>query len=103
MRDLKAHTSKKISALLKDENKQGSLWAVYKSADFDGRGNIHKVWQDGFHPIAVESEGFFIEKLQYIHENPVRKGYVEKAEHWKYSSARNYINEDHSIIKIECL
>jgi putative transposase len=103
MRDLKTHTSKDISSLLKDDNNQGSLWTVYRSADFDGKGNVHKVWQDGFHPIAVESEGFFLQKLQYIHENPVRKGFVEKPEHWKYSSARNYKDGDHSIIQIECL
>ena len=26
----------------------------------------------------------------YIHLNPVKRGYVDRAEHWRYSSARNY-------------
>lgn len=30
------------------------------------------------------------EKLKYIHTNPVKRGYVELPEHWRYSSARNY-------------
>ena len=30
------------------------------------------------------------EKLDYIHQNPVKRGYVDKAEHWRSSSARNY-------------
>jgi putative transposase len=38
-----------------------------------------------------------------MHENPVRKGYVEMPEHWKYSSARNYLLDDHSIIRVESL
>ncbi len=72
-------------------------------ANLDARGNTYKVWQDGFHPIAIESKKFFLQKLGYIHENPVKKGFVEKAEHWKYSSARNYYYKDHSIIEVECL
>ena len=30
------------------------------------------------------------QKLDYIHRNPVKRGYVDLAEHWRYSSARNY-------------
>jgi hypothetical protein len=30
------------------------------------------------------------EKLDYIHANPVKRGYVSLAEHWRYSSASNY-------------
>ncbi len=103
MRDLNSHTSKEITALLQAEKKWEGLWDSYRSADYAGRGNVHKIWQDGFHPIAIETEKFFLEKLNYIHENPVRKGFVEKAEHWKYSSARNYILDDHSLIRVECL
>ncbi len=32
-------------------------------------------------------------KLDYIHDNPVRRGYVDELEHWRYSSARNYAGE----------
>jgi putative transposase len=30
------------------------------------------------------------QKIEYIHHNPVRCGYVDEPEHWRYSSARNY-------------
>ena len=33
------------------------------------------------------------ETLDYIRANPVKRGYVDKAEHWRYSSARNYAGE----------
>jgi putative transposase len=33
------------------------------------------------------------EKLDYIHANLVKRGYVDRAEHWRYSSARNYAGE----------
>lgn len=31
------------------------------------------------------------QKLDYIHQNPVKRGYVDKPEHWRNSSARNYL------------
>ncbi len=30
-----------------------------------------------------------LQKLAYIHENPVKRGYVDDPVHWRYSSARN--------------
>lgn len=30
------------------------------------------------------------QKLDYIHNNPVKRGYVSEAVHWRYSSASNY-------------
>jgi hypothetical protein len=30
------------------------------------------------------------QKLEYIHNNPVKRGYVDDPKHWRYSSARNY-------------
>jgi hypothetical protein len=39
--------------------------------------------------------------LKYIHNNPVKAGLVSKAEKYKYSSTRNYIKNDHSIIFVD--
>jgi hypothetical protein len=33
------------------------------------------------------------QKLDYIHHNPVKRGYVDLPEHWRYSSARNYLGQ----------
>jgi hypothetical protein len=38
----------------------------------------------------VISEAVMREKLDYIHQNPVKRGYVDEPEHWRYSSARDY-------------
>jgi hypothetical protein len=32
------------------------------------------------------------QKIQYIHDNPVKRGYVDLSEHWRYSSYRNYFD-----------
>jgi putative transposase len=31
-----------------------------------------------------------LQKLEYMHNNPVRRGYVDDPMHWRYSSARDY-------------
>ena len=59
-----------------------------------------KIWKDDYHPVALLSEKWFNEKMDYLHYNPVRKGFVEKPEHWKYSSAGNWILDDESIISL---
>ena len=41
------------------------------------------------------------QKIDYAHYNPVRKGFVETPEQWKYSSARNWLNNDDSIIDVD--
>ena len=43
----------------------------------------------------------FWTKLNYIHNNPVKAGLVSKAEDYKYSSARNYIKGDHSVLQVD--
>ena len=103
MRDFGTYTSRQISDLLMSEHKMNLLERFRKAAREDRRGNDYKVWQGGFHPIAIYTEGFFLQKLNYIHQNPVRTGFVCEPEHWKYSSARNYLLDDHSLIKVECL
>lgn len=34
------------------------------------------------------------QKIDYIHQNPVKRGYIEQPEHWRYSSARDYAGVD---------
>src|SRR5699024_7952858 len=50
----------------------------------------YQFWQDGFHPKQLVGDDMLIQKIEYIHNNPVKRGYVDKPEHWRYSSARNY-------------
>jgi len=42
-----------------------------------------------------------IEKLNYCHLNPVKRGLVKSPEEWLYSSYRNYENNDDSIFRID--
>jgi putative transposase len=50
----------------------------------------YQCWEEGSHPQLIQNEEMLRQKLDYIHFNPVKRGYVDKPEHWRYSSARNY-------------
>lgn len=46
------------------------------------------------HPELIQDEEMMRQKIEYIHRNPVKRGYVDQAEHWRYLSARNYQDMD---------
>jgi REP element-mobilizing transposase RayT len=52
-----------------------------------------QLWQEGKQPKQIRSDDVMWQKLEYIHYNPVRRGYVDDPLHWRYSSARNYAKE----------
>ncbi len=59
----------------------------------------YQVWQHDNHPIELYSAGVIEQKMDYLHLNPVRAGYVEKSQDWLYSSAPFYaVTRDGPII-----
>jgi REP element-mobilizing transposase RayT len=52
-----------------------------------------QVWQEGNHPQQIQDDDMMWQKLEYVHDNPVRRGYVDDPLHWRYSSARNYARQ----------
>ncbi len=70
----------------------------------DKKNKDFKFWQTGSHAIELHNEGFVWDKVNYIHNNPVKDGFVEKAEDWRYSSASNYLEKENSILnEVICL
>ncbi|MBN2202396.1 hypothetical protein JW777_10610 [bacterium] len=100
MRDFRQYTSRGIRNLLESDNRFLFLDLFRKSA-VSRPNQEYKVWSDDFHPVALKCPHWVKQKIEYIHHNPVRKGFVENCEQWKYSSARNWLLEDDSIIEID--
>jgi hypothetical protein len=59
-----------------------------------------QLWQQDNHPIALSTEKIMHQKLDYLHNNPVEAGFVEKAEDWLYSSAKQYYTGQKGMIDI---
>jgi REP element-mobilizing transposase RayT len=53
-----------------------------------GKDRERRFWQPTQHPVGIFSEGFWKQKVDYLHDNPCRKGLVVRSEDWRFSSAR---------------
>jgi len=63
---------------------------------FPGLGNI---WTRRFDDLLIRNHAQVVSRIDYIHYNPVRKGLVERAEDWKWSSAKFWSrDEPHPIL-----
>jgi len=93
MARFKSFTAKKLLAYLKQNRVKTILdqLAFYKKAHKTDR--QYQFWQEGIHPELIQNEMMMLQKIEYIHYNPVKRGYVDQAVHWRYSSARNYEDE----------
>jgi putative transposase len=87
IRDMKKFTSKKIVEAIENNDlesrKRWLLWLLKKD------GNIW-FWEEGYHGEEIWTKEFFNIKLNYIHNNPVKAGIVEKEEEYIWSSACDY-------------
>ena len=50
----------------------------------------YKVWQDGYHPVHLATNEMIDQRLDYIHNNPVKAGLVYKPDNYVFSSASAY-------------
>ena len=102
MQKFKSFTAKEILQLLQTKGVKTILeqLAFYKKAHKTT--TQYQLWQEGIQPKLIENEEMMINKIEYIHNNPVKRGYVEKAEHWRYSSARDYASKE-GLLEVERL
>ncbi|SCN47404.1 Transposase and inactivated derivatives [methanotrophic endosymbiont of Bathymodiolus azoricus (Menez Gwen)] len=89
----KSYTAKQMIQYLSNNNVKQILeqLAFYKKAHKNDR--AYQFWQEGVHPELIQNDEMMRQKINYIHLNPVKRGYVDQAEHWRYSSARDYLGQ----------
>ena len=97
IREFKSFTAKKILESINMEAESRREWMLNLfefSAKQHKRNEKYQVWTHENHAEIVYGNQFMDSKINYIHENPVRAGIVEKQEDYFYSSARNYAGLD---------
>jgi REP element-mobilizing transposase RayT len=88
--DLESITARRIIDYLSERHVRTLLEGLeYHKARHKGD-RRYQLWQEGSHPKFIETEAIMRQKLDYIHDNPVKSGFVSDPTHWRYSSARNY-------------
>ena len=98
MEEFKRYTSKQILTQLKEDKK---FHLIKLFAITNPRKEKHIVWEEGFRGLGISSERVFNIKMNYIHNNPVKRGFVKEPEDYIYSSYRNYYSQNSSIIELD--
>ena len=86
LRVLKSLTARRVIDYLTENNHLQSL-AKLRHQERD-RNYKYSLWQTEKNVLPIFSEAMFMEKLNYIHQNPVRAKLVETATDYRWSSAR---------------
>ena len=111
VRDCKKFTSNQIMAAIEnsvvESRRQWMLhqfkyYASLHTRPDSYRDETYQLWEHDNHPIELNSPAFTQQKIDYIHDNPVRAGLVYRPEDYIYSSASNYAGID-QIIEVDCL
>ena len=94
MRDMKKYTAVEILKAIKTniaESRKKWMLMIFLDA---GSKNINnekfQFWQNGNHPIELDNNTMIEQRLNYLHENPVKQGFVNLPEYYRWSSAIDY-------------
>ena len=83
---IKGIVSRRVLGYLKEMKYEASLRKL--EHDDWKRNHRYSLWQHDSDVFSIVSESTFMQKINYIHENPVRAGLVERPEDYRWSSAR---------------
>ncbi len=91
LRDLKTYSAKELIKLIKDnpqESRKDWMLALFqKHAKHNPLNKHFQFWQNENYPVALANPVIFGQKVDYVHQNPVRAGFVDEPHHYVYSSA----------------
>jgi putative transposase len=88
--DFKSYTARRILDALRAAQARQLLSLLRWHKERHKTDRELQLWQEGSHFQEIHDSRMMRQKLEYMHQNPVQRGYVEEPTHWRYSSARNY-------------
>lgn len=98
IRDFKKYTAKKIYEAIKsnelESRRSWLLWLLKKDDSI-------WFWEEGYHGEEITGKKFFDSKADYIHNNPVRAGIVEKEEEYLLSSCGDFYGIRKGLLELE--
>jgi REP element-mobilizing transposase RayT len=104
IRDTKSFTSRHIRKELEQgqgESRKGWMLPMfYQAGRENSNNNDFQFWIQSNHPVMMATEEMFLQRLNYIHYNPVEAGFVTEPEHWKWSSAYDYIGGKQGLLDL---
>ena len=105
LRDFKKFTSKEILKSIQQINESRKNWMLDRfefASRNDRKIKNFKFWQEGNEAKELITTKFMMQKLDYLHNNPVKAELVDEPEYYWYSSARDYSGQK-GLVDIEFL
>lgn len=65
------------------------------------KGDRKQFWQTRYYDFNVESHDKLVEKLRYLHRNPVVRGLVERPEEYRWSSFNHWATGEEMPVEVE--
>lgn len=107
LRDLKKFTSTRLIAAIQNNPKEiRKDWMLYRFArtgEYNSNNKEFQFWQQDNHPIELSTPAMLKQRMDYMHENPVRAGYVHSPEEYVFGSGVDYYTNRKGLIEIERL
>jgi len=97
----KSFTARKVIDLLKERNRNDILEELKKGKSAFKHDREFQLWQEGSHPQLIKDSKMMTQKIEYIHKNPLKRGYVDRQACWVNSSARNYEERNDFAMEID--
>jgi len=94
VRDLKKYSAAKILETIKTnslESRKSWMLEIFRRNGKNNSNNKYfQFWKQDYHPVELNTNELMDQRLDYVHDNPVKAGFVDDPCAWIYSSARNY-------------
>ncbi len=94
IKNIKSFTAIKIiDAIINNPQESRKEWLLTLFEQYGAKNkNSYKYqfWQYENHPVLLDNVNMYVQRLNYLHENPVRSGFVAEPKHWLYSSVLDY-------------
>ncbi|MBI3005163.1 MAG: transposase [Ignavibacteriales bacterium] len=100
MRDIKKFSAWDLMDAFEKDKKFGFL-RMFRAEAQGYRDQKRKLSMKRFDDEYIRNDEMLHSKLDYIHNNPVEAGLISAPEDYKYSSARNYVLGDHSVLEVK--
>jgi REP element-mobilizing transposase RayT len=101
LRGLKGFTAQALIEQIRTEKRDWLLNQLAYYCKAHKTRSERQVWQEGSHPQEIETDDMMEQKVDYIHHNPVVRGLVIGLEHWRYSSAHEWLVGVHPLLKCD--
>jgi REP element-mobilizing transposase RayT len=79
----KSYTARKIIDHLKERNAKDILKLLNFYKLKHKRDRDYQLWQEGSNPKQILNEKMMIQKIEYMHFTPVKRGYIDETVHWR--------------------